>query len=292
MPGVQEVLADDGDLEPWNRGPAQPQVQLAVSGSQEIRIGDATHVVVSGVELEVPREVERGSQGEVMLRVGRLRRAEGPVDAAGLGTDLDPLLRVAELQLPPVGRPVAGHQLYAVGFSFLSVGQHQRKESRRGGELPAPKVVVVVIEGRYRQRDTLGRLGPVSHLVGHQLLGMEVLPRQDDEVAIETRGSPHRPGHGGPESLAVARLPGQPDAGLKLEVGVRVVLDLGAEGQVQSVPQGNLVLRESAERLERDPLGGERQPDRTEVILHPPVPHAPDHVVSPPRRIRCWASTS
>src|SRR6185503_4241305 len=81
MPGVQQVLADDGDLESWDRRPAEPEVKLAVSRRQDVRIGNATHVAVSGVDLEVPGKVERRSQGEMVLRVGRFRRTEAAVEA-------------------------------------------------------------------------------------------------------------------------------------------------------------------------------------------------------------------
>src|SRR6267143_3218255 len=102
---------------------------------------------------------------------------------------------------------------------------------------------------------------PVSQLVGQLLFRVETrAPRQEVrrlagriELPVDSRWGSDRPGYRRPQRRGRAERPIHSAAGLDLEAGVVVVLDLGAEGQVQPVGnQGDLVLDESSEPLSRN----------------------------------------
>ena len=72
---VQEILADDGPLEPRRRLPGETPFQLAVR--RHGLIDDLPDVAKSEIQLQIRRQVQRLPQRPVVTRIVRLGAAEG-----------------------------------------------------------------------------------------------------------------------------------------------------------------------------------------------------------------------
>src|SRR5437879_4782530 len=101
------------------------------------------------------------------------------------------------------------------------------------------------------------------------------------QLPVDSRGGAHRPGYRRPEGRRRTERPIHSTAGLELEAGVIVVLDLGAESHVQSVGnEGDLVLDKSGEPLSRD-VARQEGKDRAvgDAIVDQAVAESPDQVM-------------
>ena len=83
---VEQVLADDGELKLWRRMPGNAHIKFPIGGHVLIRY--LSDVAERDVELQVPRQVQRGAQQKLMTGVVRFGAAARR-GAAGLRTEID-----------------------------------------------------------------------------------------------------------------------------------------------------------------------------------------------------------
>ena len=235
------------------------------------------------------RQVQRLTQELLVLRSLRFPAAERLVRAARFGTEIKVQSRVAGLEPPPIGDAIVCCQLRPVGSSCLPVGEHNRQRRGRVHLLQATNMVVIVIEGRDCQGQSLVGLTPVADLIGHQGFGHKIWPAdqkkrrlpRSKELPVDPRWRSDGARDGPPQQLAARQGPSQATAGLQLDTGVIVVFDLCAEGQTQPIaPHRHLILHEAVEPAPGD-LG--RQEGQcgavADIVVAHAVAKAPDDVM-------------
>src|SRR5256884_9064210 len=135
-----------------------------------------------------------------------------------------------------------------------------RGRRRRG----AAQIVVVVVEGRERARESRGKLGAVARLIGHERLGVEVraslkirggkLKRRRSvdqaaryqQITVIARRGAHGARDGSPQHLPGIEAPPHPPARLDTLAGAVLVLDRGAHRVAHARGELDLGLQESA----------------------------------------------
>jgi hypothetical protein len=100
MTSVQNVLTDNGKLKARVRRACEPQVQLSVRWEALIR--DLRPVAEHGIKRKVERQVQRGSQSELMSGIVGFAAPSGCVGAARFRSEVYVKFCVAGVEPPAV----------------------------------------------------------------------------------------------------------------------------------------------------------------------------------------------
>ena len=226
------------------------------------------HPAQSSVEGQVTRQIRTGAQRHLLLGIGSLVGCTGGIDSPRL--DVNVLLEqiVGGVQPPPPEHLIRSAEFEPVSLALEIVFKedrirknvHGRGRSCRG----ASQAVIAIVERRDGGREFWPEFRAITHFVREQLLGNEVRAPSEvggrelkrwwgvdqaaghQQVPVVARGRAHRSRYRAPKKLCGLRIPLQTGAGLELEAGVVVVLELRADREMQASRQHDLVLHESA----------------------------------------------
>src|SRR2546425_1401114 len=106
---VQQIVADDRQLDAWRGTPPDACVQFSVRGHGRSR--DGTDTAQVRVELDPVRQVDRRAQTKHLMWIVRLADPSADVATVGIACNRRVEVRVAEMGSPPSDRLNVGCQL-------------------------------------------------------------------------------------------------------------------------------------------------------------------------------------
>src|SRR3954447_24307180 len=102
-------------------------------------------VANDGIELHVPRQIDRGMNSEIVVRIVGLVGSVREISAARASVQIHRQGGEAPINAPPWRRLPLRRDSSAVGVALESIPEHDRNERSRS-RLFAPEMVVVVVE--------------------------------------------------------------------------------------------------------------------------------------------------
>jgi len=175
MPALGQILPPDTDFQRLRRMPDQAQVQPEIRRNRRhpetVCRNLVIHVIPGGIEFHVPGQVEIRAQLKLVLRIAL---KSGRV---GIQIHMEP--RVARQQAPIIRHfPLRGKfATECLGRACILDGL--RKNGKRALNITAvgdesQQLVILIVESGKIERQSLGRLNPVTQFVSNQVLGFRI----------------------------------------------------------------------------------------------------------------------